>query len=58
MAQSLEKLADRAPPAGPLAPIPGAEATSQEAVPTKTVPARMEPTAETERAPAVPEKVA
>ena len=58
MAQSLEKLADRAPPAGPLAPIPGAEVTSQEAVPTKTVPARMEPTAETGRAPAVPEKVA
>jgi hypothetical protein len=58
MAQSLEKLADRAPPAGPLARIPGAEVTSQEAVPTKTAPARMEPTAETERAPAVPERVA
>jgi hypothetical protein len=58
MAQSLEKLADRAPPAGPLAPIPGAEVTSQEAAPTKAVPARMERTAETEPAPAVPERVA
>jgi hypothetical protein len=34
MAQSLEKLADRAPPAGPLASIPGAEVTSPEAVPS------------------------
>ena len=58
MAQSLKKLADRAPPAGPLAPIPSAEVTSHEAVPTETVPARMEPAAETEPAPAVPEKVA
>jgi hypothetical protein len=34
MAQSLQRLADRAPPAGALAPIPGAEATSQEPVPS------------------------
>jgi hypothetical protein len=34
MAESLEKLADRAPPAGPRASIPGAEVTSQEAVPS------------------------
>jgi hypothetical protein len=58
MAQSLEKLADRAPPGGTLASIPGVEVTPQEAVPTKAVPARTVPLAETERAPAVPEKVA
>jgi multisubunit Na+/H+ antiporter MnhF subunit len=58
MAQSLEKLADRAPPAGTLAPSPDAEVTSQEAVSTKAVPTRKTPITETERAPAVPERVA
>ena len=70
MAQSLEKLADRAPPAGSLAPIPGAEVTSQEAIPSspaetapeqavppKPVPARKVSIARTEAASAVPEKV-
>jgi hypothetical protein len=52
MAQSLEKLADRAPPPV-LASIPAAEVTPQEAVPTRTAPLpASEPT------PAVPEKVA
>jgi hypothetical protein len=58
MAQSLEKLAGSAPPQEAAMSIPAAEVEPQQAVPTKTVPARMEPTAETERAPAVPEKVA
>jgi hypothetical protein len=49
MAQSLERLADRAPPAGALAPIPGAEAMSQEAVPSS-------PAAETAPEQAVPPK--
>jgi hypothetical protein len=71
MAKSLEKLADLAPPAGPLAPIPGAEVTSEEAVPAspaaetapeqavppKPVPARKASIARTDAAPAVPEKV-
>jgi hypothetical protein len=54
MAQSLEKLADRAPPAGTLAPSPDTEVTSQEAVSTKG----KTPITETERALAVPERVA
>jgi hypothetical protein len=58
MAQSLEKLAGSGPPPGAAMSIPGAEVTSQEAVPTKAVPTRKVPDAETERAPAVPEKVA
>jgi hypothetical protein len=57
MAQSLEKLAGRAPPAGTLVSIPGAEVTLQEGAPTKAVPARTAPLAESEPAPAVPEKV-
>ena len=57
MARSLEKLAGRAP-AGALAPIPGPEVASQEAVPPKAVPTRTAPRAESERAPAVPERVA
>jgi hypothetical protein len=71
MARSLEKLADGAPPAGTLAPIPGAEVTSQEAVPLspaaetapeqatppKPVPARKASIARTDAAPALPKKV-
>jgi hypothetical protein len=69
MAQSLEKLAGGAPPAGALAPIPGAEVTSQEAVPSaaetapeqtvrsKPVPARKGPIARSEATSTVPEKV-
>jgi hypothetical protein len=53
MAQSLEKLADRAPPAGALASIPAAEVPPKEAVSARTA-----PLAETEPAPAVSEKVA
>jgi hypothetical protein len=34
MAQSLERIAGRAPPAGPLAAVPGAELTTQEAIPS------------------------
>jgi hypothetical protein len=49
MAQSLERLADRAPPAGALASMPGAEVTSQEAVPSS-------PPAETAAEQAVPPK--
>ena len=69
MAQSLEKLADRALPAGTAVPVP--EVTSQEkapsspvaetapeqAVPPQPVPARKVPTARPEAAAAVPEKV-
>ena len=58
MARSLEKLADRAPPQGAAVPTSAAEAAPQQAVPTKTVPTRKAPIAETERAPAVPGKVA
>jgi hypothetical protein len=58
MAQSLEKLAGRAPATGALAPIPAAEAAPEEAVPTKAMPARTTPPAEPGSAPAVPEKVA
>jgi hypothetical protein len=58
MAQSLEKLAGRAPPAEGLASIPGAEATPQEGMPTKPVPARTAPLADSEPVPGVPEKVA
>ena len=69
MAQSLEKLADRAPPAGTAAPAP--EVTFQEEVPSspaagtapeqagppKTVSARKAPGARSELPRAVPEKV-
>jgi hypothetical protein len=63
MAHSLEKLAGSAPPQGATMSIPAAEVTPQQAVPTKpvptkAVPTRKEPGAETERAPAVPERVA
>ena len=71
MAQSLERLADHAPPVEALAPIPGAEVTSPEAVPSspaaetapeqavpsEPVPARKAPAARSESARAVPEKV-
>jgi hypothetical protein len=57
MAQSLEKLADRAPPAE-LAPIPDAEGKPEEAAPTTAVPTRTAPLAEADPAPAVPERVA
>jgi hypothetical protein len=58
MAQSLEKLAGRAPPEGAVGSIPTAEVAPQQAVPTTAVPTRMAPGAETERAPPVPERVA
>lgn len=58
MAQSLEKLADRAPPAGGLASPPGAEATRQEGVPTNPAPTRTGPLEDCEPAQGVPEKVA
>ena len=58
MAQSLEKLAGSAPPQGAAMSIPAAEVAPQQAVSTKAVPTRKAPDAETERAPAVPEKVA
>jgi hypothetical protein len=71
MAQSLEKMAGRAPPSGTLAPITGAEVASEETVPSsaaaETAPEqavpqnpaapRKAPIARTESAPAVPEKV-
>ena len=68
MAQSLEKLADRAPPAGTAGPIPEvtteeavpsspAETTPEQAVPSEPVPARKAPAARSEPARAVPEKV-
>ena len=56
MAQSLEKLAGRAPPAGTLASIPDEEVTRQEGVPAKAVPTAPRPASEPSRA--VPEKVA
>jgi hypothetical protein len=53
MAQSLEKMAGRAPPQGAGLSIPPAQIAPEQAVPT-----RLEPTVETEPAPAVPERVA
>jgi hypothetical protein len=53
MAQSLEKLADSAPPAGALASNPAADVTYQEAAPTRTA-----PSTESQPVPAVPERVA
>jgi hypothetical protein len=53
MAQSLEKLAGSAPPAEALPSTPAAEGAPPEAAPTRTA-----PLAKTERAVAVPEKVA
>ena len=58
MAESLERLAGRAPPAGAPASIPGAEVTRPEAVPTKSAAATTTPLGENEPAPAAPEKVA
>jgi len=52
MAQSLEKLAGGAPPEG------YAQVAPDQAEPVKAVPTRKPPPAETERAPAVPERVA
>ena len=52
MAQSLEKLAGDAPPEGQ------AQVAPPRAEPVQAVPTRKPPPAETERAPAVPEKVA
>ena len=68
MAQSLEKMAGRAPPAGTAAPIPEvtteeavwsspAETAPEQAVPPEPVPARKGPAARSEPARAVPEKV-
>lgn len=54
MAQSLERLAGRAPPEGLVGSIP----TPEVAPPTRAVPTEMAPSAEAEPAPAVPEKVA
>jgi hypothetical protein len=53
MAQSLERLAGRAPPEGGYASSPAADAAPQE-----PVPARVAPPAETEPARAAPERVA
>jgi hypothetical protein len=58
MAQSLERLAGSAPPAGALASIPDEEVTPQERVPAQAGPTRTAPHAESEPVPAVPEKVA
>ena len=58
MAQSLEKLASRAPPQGAIESIPAAEVAPQQAVPSKAAPTRTAPSAGTERAAAVPERVA
>jgi hypothetical protein len=58
MAQSLERLAGRAPPEGAAVSIPAAEVAPQQAVPTNAAPTRKSPIAETEPAPAVAEKVA
>jgi hypothetical protein len=58
MAQSLERLAGSAPPAGALAAAPAAEVTHPEALPTKAVRTRTAPLAESELTPVVPEKVA
>ena len=68
MAQSLERMAGRAPPAGTAAPIPEvtteeavpsspAETAPEQAVPSEPVPARKAPAARSEPARAVPEKV-
>jgi hypothetical protein len=68
MAESLERMAGRAPPAGAAAPIPEvtsqeavpsspAETTPEQAVPAEPVPARKAPAARSEPARAVPEKV-
>jgi hypothetical protein len=68
MAQSLERMAGRAPPAGTAAPIPEvtteeavpsspAETAPEQAVPSEPVPARKAPAARSESARAVPEKV-
>jgi hypothetical protein len=68
MAESLERMAGRAPPAGAAAPIPEvtsqeavlsspAETTPEQAVPSEPVPARKAPAARSEPASAVPEKV-
>ena len=58
MAQSLERLAGRAPPEGAAVSIPAAEVAPQQAMPTNAAPTRKSPSAETEPAPAVAEKVA
>jgi hypothetical protein len=58
MAQSLEKLADRAPPAGDTTSIPAADVTPEEAVSTTAAPTRTAPLAKTEPARAVSERVA
>jgi hypothetical protein len=58
MAQSLERLAGRAPPEGAVVSSPALEAAPQQAVATTVVPARTAPLAETEPAPGVPERVA
>ena len=58
MAQSLEKLAGGAPPQGAEVSSADAEVAPQQAAPTTAMPARTAPLAVTERAPAVPEKVA
>jgi len=58
MARSLEELAGRAPPEGVALAAPAAEVMQQEAVPTKAVHASNLPAAETEPAPAVPERMA
>jgi hypothetical protein len=71
MAESLERMAGRAPPAATLAPIPGAEVSTEEPVPSgpaaESAPEQAlpkEPVAprkvsmvRAEAAPAVPEKV-
>ena len=68
MAQSLERMAGRAPPAGTAAPIPEvmteeavpsspAATAPEQAVPSEPVPARKAPAARSEPARAVPEKV-
>ncbi|HEU4461890.1 MAG TPA: hypothetical protein VFR75_04785 [Solirubrobacterales bacterium] len=68
MAQSLERMAGRAPAAGTAAPIPEvtteeavpsspAETAPEQAVPSEPVPARKAPAARSESARAVPEKV-
>jgi hypothetical protein len=57
MAQSLERMAG-GPPQGALVSSPGVEVAPQQAAPTQAVPARTAPLAETEPAPAVPERVA
>lgn len=58
MAESLERLAGRAPPEGAVVSSPALEAAPQQAVATTVVPARTAPLAEAEPAPDVPERVA